>query len=397
MTEHELTAPPARYPDAPKTSAQILADVEALGPKIDGMIDDIRKAGCLPSTLMEDLRAAGVLRSAFPKAWGGTEVPFVDQVRMVESLARHDASVGWNVMILMDSGFFAGRFAIETALEIFPSMDSGVAVSGTNPGRAEPVDGGFRLNGRWRFGSGVRNADVVVCMCEIHGPDGPELGDDGKPRLYLFFVPQNEVTIHDNWQTIGLQGTGSSDYSVEDVFVPAHHSFVHDYDVRDDMPPLSRVHDLLMISQFGVLLGVTDHIISEAEAEIEKKVSPATGKPLREEYRVLVGLEEARALLGAARAYVFELAAEFDAMLATNETVQREHQAKLHRVSATLGILSRSAAEKAIEVVGTSAAFETKPYERLYEDLRVACTHHTHQHRWYERSGHLMMGEVVQP
>lgn len=391
----EMTAPPTRYPDPPLTVAETLAAVDALGPAIDEQIEDIRAAGCVPGPLMEQLRTAGVFRTAFPAAWGGTEMPFADQVRMVESLAYHDASVAWSVMILLDSGFFAGRFPLATALEIYPSLDSATAVSGTNPGRAEPVEGGYRVNGRWRFGSGVRNADVVVCMCEIHRADGPELGEDGKPRLYLMFVPQEDITVHDNWDTIGLIGSGSCDYSAEDVFVAADRVFVHDYEIRNDAPPLSRVHDLLMISQFGVLLGLTRHIIDLVKQDVDRRTSMSTGKPIRDEYRVLVGLEEARALHDASRAYVMELTRDLDALIGANAAFERDHQARLHRVAAALGQLSRAAADKALEVIGTGAVFNTAPYERLYQDLRTACTHQTHQHRWYERSGRLTYGEVA--
>src|SRR5205823_3121790 len=93
-------------------------------------------------------------------------------------------------------------------------------------GKAVAVEGGFRLTGKWSFGSGIRDADSLYAGFYNHLEDGTlEPGPDGKPRLYQFFLPMDKVQLHDTWYTTGLSGSGSTEYSVEDVFVPSSYEF----------------------------------------------------------------------------------------------------------------------------------------------------------------------------
>ncbi|MGH8965011.1 MAG: acyl-CoA dehydrogenase family protein, partial [Actinomycetes bacterium] len=281
----ELEALPVGYPGRNLTAADILGATEKLGPRIDELVPEIRNAGRLPDELMEDLRRAGVFRAAFPAVWGGPEMHFVDQIKLIEGLARHDASVAWACMIMFDSGFFAGQFPREVAEEIYPSMDLGTAVSQYPPGRAEKIGNDYQVTGRYKFGSGSHNADVFICPCHLYTGDQPVLDENDKHVQGLFFVPRERVTIHDTWNTIGLQGSGSTDYSVENLIVPARHMCRFDYVVAEHRPPMSRYHHHIELSQYGVILGVTRHILDELHATVATRVSTATRTKIKDDFQ----------------------------------------------------------------------------------------------------------------
>ena len=141
------------------TAAGILAAAAALGPAIETAADRIEAERRLPDELVEQLRSAGVFRIAFPAAWGGPEMGIVDQCRLIEGLAYHDAATAWVVMICSDSGHYAARLDEVVARELYPSLDLLTAGFLMPAGQATRVDGGYRVSGRWSFGSGSLHAD----------------------------------------------------------------------------------------------------------------------------------------------------------------------------------------------------------------------------------------------
>lgn len=375
------------YPGRYLSSKDILEATRALGPKIAAMSQQTRDEGRLPAELMEDLRTAGVFRAAFPAIWGGPEMGMVDQIELIEEIARNDASTAWATMILFDSGFFAGNFPGDVVREVYPSMDMGTAVSQYPLGRADADGDGYRISGRFKFGSGTYNADVFGCPCHIYVGGEQKVGPDGKPDQAVFLVPAEHVTIHDTWDVIGLQGTGSTDYEVKDVYVPATHTFVFDEQAIDeDKPPLSRHHRFLVFSQFGVLLGLTRHILDELQATVEKRIATSTGTAIKDDWEIQVGVPEAEAMWGAARAYVYEFARETDEIMFGDRPLTREHVVKISMVGPALAQLCRMSADKAIELVGTDAIQASRPWEQLYQDLRVAGSHVVHRRHNYRKA-----------
>ena len=92
-------------------------------------------------------------------------------------------------------------------------------------GQAVRVDGGYRVSGRWQFGSGSLHADRIVGGCLVLVDGAPVMGERGLPEMLVAWLPRDDVTIHDTWHTTGLAGSGSNDYSVTDAFVPDGHVF----------------------------------------------------------------------------------------------------------------------------------------------------------------------------
>ncbi|MBK5287405.1 MAG: acyl-CoA dehydrogenase family protein, partial [Acidimicrobiia bacterium] len=160
---------------------RILENARQLGPMIEASASAIDRDRRLPDDLVEAMRRAGIFRIAFPRSWGGPEMPILDQARLVETLAYHDASTAWVAMICSDSGHYAARVEESVARELYPQMD--LLTSGLlyPVGQARRVDGGFRVTGRWQFGSGCLHADRIVGGCLVFDGDAPVIDADGLP------------------------------------------------------------------------------------------------------------------------------------------------------------------------------------------------------------------------
>jgi alkylation response protein AidB-like acyl-CoA dehydrogenase len=168
---------------------------------------------------VQELTAAGCFRTLVPRSHGGAELDLPAELRVIEELARADGSVGWTVMIGRSTPVVLGRLPRPTFDAIYAEGPD-VIVGGTiNPtGVATPVDGGFRVTGKWSFASGCQHAHWFIAHCVV---------DDGRqPPIRMMVLPAADVKIKDTWSVAGLCGTGSHDFVVTDGFVPTERSFV---------------------------------------------------------------------------------------------------------------------------------------------------------------------------
>ncbi len=148
-----------------------------------------------------------------PRAWGGPEVDLIDQVEILEVLSAADASAGWCAMIGSDSGFYYVRPSpMPTHGRSTPNWTPSPLVGSCRLGTLEVTDGGYRLSGRWSFGSGCTHADVMSAGAVLTEGGVPVPGPDGRPQVAGCPAASGEVEIHDTWHTTGLCGTGNNDY-----------------------------------------------------------------------------------------------------------------------------------------------------------------------------------------
>ena len=200
------------------TPAAILAAVRELIPDIVARGDEIERGRRLPLDLVDRLRSAGCFRMLVPRRLGGAEASLSEHLQLLRELAVADGSVGWTVMIGSSAPMIVGKLP-PASFDMVYADGPDVVVAGTfNPtGIATVVDGGFRASGRWAFASGCEHADWFVAHCMV---------DDGSvPPLRMMVLPASEVDIIDTWTVSGLCGTGSHDFALDEVFVPADRTF----------------------------------------------------------------------------------------------------------------------------------------------------------------------------
>ncbi len=373
------------------TADEIFGAARALGPSIEAAADDIDAQRRLPDSIVEGLRGAGVFRIAFPAAWGGPEMPILDQARLVEGLAYHDASTAWIAMICSDSGHYAGRLDEATARDLYPSMDLLTAGQLQPGGQATAVEGGYRVTGRWQFGSGCLHADRIVGGCMLMVDGAPVFAANGLPEMFVAWLPRDEVTIHDTWFTTGLAGSGSNDYSVTDAFVPESHTF--DVMVPGARPePLYQYHGFFFANLAAVPLGCSRRMIDDLRALMETKVLIPSMMAMRDEQRAQLVLAESAAKRAAAVAYQDATLESVWQTVTGGEPPTFEQRAAVLMMAVLAAQTAHEIAEAIVEVVGAQAIYRTSPFERRRRDIATTAAHVLSQRKTYTMAAQLLMG-----
>ena len=194
---------------------QLLQAVATVRETLESHAAESEELGTLAKESVDALYDSGLLRLKLPAELGGAEADPVTQIEIIEAVTRLHPSAGWCLMIGATSICLPGAFLSQNAVEeVFPRGQIPTAATAFMPtGQAEQVDGGFLLNGRWHFASGVLHSQWINA--------GALVFPDGQPLQHHFFCfPTEKAQIHDNWQVLGLQATGSCDFSLVNLFVP---------------------------------------------------------------------------------------------------------------------------------------------------------------------------------
>jgi alkylation response protein AidB-like acyl-CoA dehydrogenase len=370
---------------------EILRSVRALEPEIRATADAIESERRLPDNIARALMHAGAFRMGVPRVYGGPELDPMGQVRVVEELSRIEGSVGWLSMISSAGSFLAGFLEPSVAERLFASAESVLAGNLRPPQRAEVVDGGYRVSGHFRFGSGCHHASVMACGCLVFRDGKPETTRRGEPNIRVMLVPKSKVTIIDVWQTTGMRGTGSNDYIVDDVFVPSEES--PSMAERPCCPgPLYRFPQLFLVSHAGVPLGLARSALDFVlDLSARKETSPGRGL-MRDDTNVQETIGWAEAHLGAARCFVYGVVEDLWRTL--NEGARPTFQQ--HANYRLMITYSHQAARQVIsalyDLAATSAIFRANRLERDMRDILTACQHRVVHPKMYRPSGRLLLG-----
>src|SRR5216683_6095940 len=249
----------------------IVKATQALAPLIQESLSVMEAERRLAPQVVDALRALGAFRLAVPQAYGGLELDPMTQVSVVEELSRMDGSVGWCAMISSAGSFASAFLAPAVAQRLCGHVGFSLAGQVVPVGRAELVDGGYRVSGRYRFGSGCQHASMIVGGCVVFEGGNPRLVN-GRPEIRVMVFPPAACKILDTWHTTGLAGTGSHDFVVEDVHVPFEESWSF-LERPQCTGTLYRFAPLYLVTHAGVPLGI-------ARAAIDALIEVASRKEL---------------------------------------------------------------------------------------------------------------------
>jgi alkylation response protein AidB-like acyl-CoA dehydrogenase len=204
----------------------LLGRVEQIGKTLQESGARSEELATLAPEAVQALRSSGLFTLKLPTALGGIEADPVTEMLLLERIAYHDFTSGWCTMVGATGVASLGAFLPQTGLDkIFRNGQIPTAAISFFPaGRAVREKGGFRLNGRWRFNSGIRHSEWVLGGTIV---EGTEQQTGGQPLVIFAAMPTKDVTLYDNWRdVVGLRGTGSCDCSVENISCPRiFHSF----------------------------------------------------------------------------------------------------------------------------------------------------------------------------
>ena len=375
-----MTLPP-RTPDAdelglvpPTNAAGVLANAASLLPLIAAEADAIEEAARLTPRAAAAMRAAGVFEMGFPESRGGLEMTLAQQVEVVALVAAVDASAAWNVGVLNAGGVYAGRLGDAAYAELYPTRDRPTSGSFHPRGRAERVDGGYLVSGRWDWGSGSYLAEHVVGGCMVFDGDEPVIAADGKQMHLGIWLPKDAIVVADNWQTLGLRGSGSTSYSIDEpAFAPADHTFDREASYDPDADPLNKTPKLCHFALGGVVLGVARHLVRLAGEALRTK--SATGGAAAIDGALLQALGEAMGEVDFAYGGMRAVAAATDEIIFGSGVLTPLHEARMTAANAVAAGALRRVLPLCAELVGARYILDVNPVQRVLRDAYGALAH----------------------
>lgn len=357
--------------------------------------DAVEAARRLPEPLVARLHEARLFRMLLPRSVGGDQIDPVNYFLAIEELSRHDGSTGWNVFVANSSALIAAYLEPAVARTIFADPCTTVAWGPPNAERANAARGGYRVGGRWDFASGCRHASWMGAHCQVVEADGSIRRDErGRPVIRTLLFPAREATILDTWNTIGLCGTGSESYRVNDVFVPEAFSAARaDPTSRREPGPLYAftMPGLYAVGVAGVALGIAGAMF-EAFVALAGTKAPRGLARLADNAVVQAEVARAEVRLGAARAYLIETLTSIYARADDIEPIEVADRARV-RLACTNAIHGAiEVADFAYKEAGVDAIFPGSPFERRFRDIHTLSQQIQSRTVHYEQVGQVLLG-----
>lgn len=383
--------------DSDDTAARTLAAARELGPTIRAAADEIERGRRLPMHLVREMQRAGMFRMAMPRAWGGPELDFLTQVRVIEQLSIADGSAGWCTMIGVDGGYMSAYIDQAVAREMYKDLDSVTAITFAPPGKAVKTKGGFIVNGRWPFGSGCQHASWLIGHFVIFDGDSPRLQANGPPETRFGFLPAKEGEILDTWDTNGLRGSGSHDWTVKDGFIPEERTFNLAAPTSYRNGPLYALPNLLIYKVSGVGLGIARGAIEDFIAMASNKPltfkSPSASKAmLRDETYVQCAVAQAEAMVSSARGFVFEAFDDLWNTMVAGDPPSLKQRARGRLAMASASATCLQAVELLYKANGGSSVYSGNAFDRRLRDMQTANQHTVVSLKTWEVTGRVLLG-----
>lgn len=376
---------------------ELMQAAEALAPELAAKSALIEKNRHLPQDIAEELATRGLYRMLTPSAFGGHEVDIMTFALVIERLAQADASAAWCTFISCTSALIGAYLPAEEATQLFANPAVKLAGVYAPGGRATRTvrDGvpGFLVSGRWNWGSGSRNADYITGGCLILDADGkPELTSTGRPNVQSMVFSAEQVTIADTWHTVGLCGTGSNEFAVEGVFVPASRSASLVVDTPLPGP-------LYKFPVFGVLgLGIATVALGNAGRALEslidlskQKTPQGSARPLAERSATQLSVAHCSARLRAARAFLHEVLEDAWETSTGSGPISVSQRRDIRLATTFATTESAAIVDRMHTLAGGSSVYQASPVQRCLRDAHVATQHMMVSESTYELAGRLLL------
>jgi indole-3-acetate monooxygenase len=360
-------------PAALGLSLGLVERARALGPLIAQEADEIERTRRLTPPVVSALIENGLYRALLPQSLGGAEAPPEIFMQMLEEIAKADASTAWCVGQCSVCAMTAAYLDAEVACEIFGKATD-ILAWGAIANEVQAVPGGYRITARWDFASGCRQANWLGAHVQVIEADGTRrVKPNGTPEIRTIVFPATSATMHDVWDVIGLSGTGTDSYSVQNLFVPEKFAAL-----RDDFTALREKGLLYRITTYTMFgLGFGAIALGVARATLDAAVELAREKhsvgiaAMRDNSAVqgLIGRTEGN--LRAARAYLYSTAADAWQGLIETGKLSEERRAALRLASTWTIHQAASVVDAAYHMAGATAVFRANKFERRFRDMHA--------------------------
>jgi indole-3-acetate monooxygenase len=351
----------------------IVERARALAPLIAREADEIERTRRLTSAVTQALIENGLYRSLLPKSLGGIEAPLETFMQMQEEVAKADASTAWCLGQCSVCAMTAAYLDPDAANEIF-NVAPGILAWGAIKHEVQVVPGGYKANARWDFASGMRQASWLGAHVGVVEADGtPRRKADGSPEIRTILFPISSATLYDVWDVIGLRGTGTDSYSVDNLFIPEKFAALRDEpQARREDGPLYKLSTNMVFSMgfAATSVGVARATL-DAAIDLSRAKTPQAQKAMRENNAVQGVIGRTEAQLRATRAYLYSTAAEVWRDLSQGMAITEAHRIAL-RIAATWTIhQSAAVVDTAYHLAGATAVFSRNKFERRFRDMHA--------------------------
>jgi indole-3-acetate monooxygenase len=375
----------------------VISRAKAVRPAVAAASDEIEATRRLPPALLDHLHQARLFRLLLPRSSNGIETDPVTFFRVMEVIAAADASTAWCLSQAGGCAMSAAYLDLPVAQAMFGDDPRAVLAWGPGPkAKAIECEGGYRVTGSWAFASGGRHATWLGAACPIYQADGsPRLDANGKQQERTMLVRSENVTWTDIWNTVGLRGTASDQFALNDVFVRADHSITRDFErERRESGPLYRISALtcFQVGFAGVACGIARGALDCFVDIARNKVPFGMRSPLRDNAVVQSSLAQAEVNLRAARGFVLQSMAEIWSEICAGKTITVEQRVTVRMASTNAIAKASEAVDFAYNAAGATAIFENHPLERRFRDMHTVTQQLQGRLSHFETVGAWIMG-----
>ena len=361
-------------------------------------IDEMRR---LPDRLADRLSDAGFFHLMTGREHGGMEADPVTAAQVIEMLSTASPSVGWVTMILATASFWTVRMVPEEVRrEIFADVSPGriqpTVIAGTlvPHGRAVRVEGGWRVSGQWPFASGCHHATWMPTAAWLHDESGPIRDANGAPEWRVFHLPASDCTILDTWYTSGLRGTGSTDYTMKDVFVADNYVKRHSLLEEAVLPDKRYVYaafnvPMLSAVALGAARGAVDSLVELFGGKVDRR----NQRPVAGSFDKQADLGMATATVDSARAYLYDTTAQAWELTLAGKELPRDLRAGM-RLACTHAVTSSvQAVDRVHSAAGATSIYSSSPIDRFFRDAHAVAAHAFVRQTTMADGGQLLLGQ----
>jgi indole-3-acetate monooxygenase len=335
----------------------------------------------LTPAIVDEMWASGLMSAFNPAVAGGVEPSFTEMIETWIEMAWQDGSFGWIGIANLPSSFAAAAYLPDEGFaEVFTAHDNRITMGGQffPNGQGTATDGGYLLNGSWSFGSGIGHSEYVAAG--FLPMDNGEMRwiSEGLPEMQVAVLPREQISFNDGWYVQGLKGTGSYDYSVENVFVPDSRTFeLFVRRPRRGASPATRM-GLMPVTAAGHAswaLGVAKSMLDDVQELAATKFRMSDMASLASRPTFQKGLAHHWASWRAARLLVLDAFTTAEAAVASGEELTPALRADMRVAAVYATDTARSCAEWAHLVAGTSSIREGTRLERAFRDIYTGTQH----------------------
>ena len=376
--------------------AACLERARQLIPLLQSAADRIDARNELPPDVLDAMFNAGMFKLLLPKSCGGAELKPTDFIKCVEAVAQGDASAAWCMNQGSGCSMASAYVTPAVANEVWGGRED-VLAWGQGPGaKAFQTDGGWRVTGSWTFASGSRHATWLGAMCPGFDANGTPLRrPDGKPWERTMLFRRDKADIDGVWDVLGLRGTGSDTYTINDLFVDDAHTMTREYEPeRREIGPLYSFQAMqLYASGFAsVALGIARAMLDAFIALAKTKSQAWSTEALRSNQAVqnLIGYTDAA--WKAARAGVHAAMDDaWDDVLRSGE-LSLDHRVQIRQATTYAIHTARDICHQIFHEAGSTAVFVKQPFERRLRDINSVSQQTQGRRTHFETVGLYMLG-----